>query len=66
MDNYTFGVVSLRYGLLDIYPVSVKDELAGNVLDVDNEEELRGKLKSIFTSDAVRRVMAALLRESTA
>jgi len=66
MDNYTFQVLSLTHDLLNIFPVSVRDKVGAARYEATDENELRRILKEIFTSNEVRRIIAALLREATA
>jgi hypothetical protein len=66
LDNYTFHVLTLKYPLLTVFPVSIHDEATGQDHLCTSENELRTALQRIFTSQQIRRVISALLREARA
>jgi hypothetical protein len=66
LDNYTFHVLTLKHPLLTIFPVSIHDEVAERDHVCQSEDELRDALHRIFTSQQLRGVISALLRESRA
>ncbi|MCL4205218.1 MAG: hypothetical protein KJ000_22270 [Pirellulaceae bacterium] len=64
LDNYTFHVLTLKYSLLTIFPVDVRNEASGEDYTCRSDDELRSTLQQVFASLQVRRVISALLREA--
>ena len=68
IENYTFTVAWCSHGL-DLYPVRVNpgwDRAYTARIECANEEEFESALKSILSSDKVRRVVSTLLGQSRA
>jgi hypothetical protein len=65
LDNYQVHVLRMSHNLLLIYPLSVINAMTAKNYSVSSEEELRKVLKDVFGSPDLRRIIAALLRETS-
>ena len=65
VDNYEFQVLTIDHDLLTIYPISLTSAMDMVNYEIQDEEQFRSALRQIFSSEKLRRVIAALLREAT-
>lgn len=64
LNNYSIEVVTLSYTITSVYPVRVRDRISEKLSRASTEDELRGALKKVLTSEAVRSLLASLIAES--
>lgn len=65
LDDFKYKVLEVVYGI-EMYPLDINDLLAHNTIKVDSEEQFVKKLKEIFNSEGIKRVLGLLASQALA
>lgn len=60
LNNYSYGVFTIQHDLVIVYPLELMNPLH---VRIENQEELEEKLKEIFSSSEVKRVINGMLAQ---
>jgi hypothetical protein len=63
LNQYIFLVLTVNHRL-EVYPATVRNEMAGEDREVQNEEQLTAAVREILSSERVKSVVAGLLSQS--
>ncbi|MBI1249125.1 hypothetical protein GC197_14940 [bacterium] len=63
-NSYTFGVCTIEFDPISLYPAKLYDKVKGKGCEISDENDFKEKLGEVFQSNEMREVMAALLRMS--